>query len=198
MYDVVQRHQRDPAEWVHQLLVAFDEIVVESGLVRPAQLTFRAGGWDHGDDREGMREYLNALESNRIAFDSSASSGTFGSADWRVGAPFGANVFEISPSLVEVAPCWAVNCGEGIVSRSTATALLRILGQRRLSLSRTATGAFVTVLHFDHLFGPARGGRRPSPDAVCGRVSQLFKALSALRTALNLESVTFDELVIEP
>jgi hypothetical protein len=197
-YDVVHRHRMDLCEWVPEVVAHYDEFLTHAGIPRPDRLAFRAGGWDHGDTAETNRAYARALEQNAFSVDSSASSGVFGTRTWRVGAPFGSNVFALSSSLVEIAPCWSVNCDAGFPTSQTASAVGRLIRQPRLWLSRTAPGAFVTVLHFDHLFrigGSSTAGLAP-PATVEERLKQFFKLISFLRKALHLKSATFDDLSI--
>jgi hypothetical protein len=199
-YDVIHRHHKDLADWLGRVIYHYDEFLADSGIPRPDRLAFRAGGWDHGDTAESSRAYIRALEQNSFSFDSSASSGTFGTRSWRIGAPFGSNVFALSPSLVEVAPCWSLNCNAKLLSSHTVASLVRLLRQPRAWLSRTVPGALVTVLHFDHLFraaAPPGAGTGPAyRGTVQERVSRFFTLISALRKTLRLESITFEDLAI--
>jgi hypothetical protein len=199
-YDVVHRHRVELADWVAQVVDHYDEFLVDARIPRPRRLAFRAGGWDYGDTAETSRAYLRALEQSAFSIDSSASSGVFGTKSWRVGAPFGSNVFALSSWLVEFAPCWSVNCGVGIATRESAADVARLVHQPRLWLTRRARGAFVTVLHFDHLFLPA--GRDPadappSRATIEMRVRRFFKLISVLRSTLRLESTSFEDLDVE-
>jgi hypothetical protein len=200
VYDVIHRHGEDLSNWLRRVIVHYDEFLADAGLPRPDRLAFRAGGWDHGDTLETSRAYLRALEQNWVSYDSSASSGEFGTRTWRVGAPFGSNIFALSPSLVEVAPCWFLNCDAKLVSRHGAATLARLARQPTVWLSRTRPGAFVTVLHFDHLFrtaGPhGSTGAMASPHTIEDRVDRFFQLISALRKMLRLESITFEQLAI--
>jgi hypothetical protein len=200
-YDVVHRHGEDLTNWVARVVAHYEDFLGDVGIARPQRLAFRAGGWDHGDTAEMARAFVRAVDKNGFSFDSSASSGVFGTKSWRVGAPFGANVFALSASLTEVAPCWALNCAAGVATRDTAAAAVRLLRQPRLWLSRTAPGAFVTVLHFDHLFrGVERGsaGDFAPRAAVEEQVTRFFEMISFLRSTLHLESTTFEDLSLDP
>jgi hypothetical protein len=200
VYDVTHRHGRDLSDWIGQIVDHYDEFLADAGIGRPDRLAFRAGGWDHGDTAESSRAYVRALEQNSFCFDSSASSGKFDTRSWRIGAPFGSNVFALSPSLVEVAPCWFLNCDAKLVSHHGAAALARLARQPRAWLPLALPGAFVTVLHFDHLFrtGPPDGRSlaMASPGVVEQRVNRFFRFISVLRKTLHLESITFEDLAI--
>ncbi len=191
VYDVVHRHRRPLAEWLGRVLHHYDAFLADAGIPRPPRLAFRAGGWDHGDTPELARQFLHALEDNAFAFDSSASSGRFGTATWRVGAPFGANLFALSPSLVEVAPCWSLDCRAGLRPRTVRS----LLAQPQLWLPRRRPGAFVTVLHFDHIF--VRTASDDGGDDVAETIASFFRLLGSLRRALNLDAATFETLRIE-
>jgi hypothetical protein len=199
-YDVVYRHGKDLGDWMRCLVDQYDNFLNHAGIPRPERLAFRAGGWDHGDTAEMSRSFVDALERNSFAFDSSAFSGTFGTKSWNAGTAFGSNVFSLSPEVVEVAPCWSLNCAAGWTSRETLGAIARLVRQPLAARSRTAPGAFVTVLHFDHLFRgvasrDASGGAAP-PAVVEKRISSFFRLLDILRAGLNFTSMTFEELTI--
>jgi hypothetical protein len=126
-----------------------------------------------------------------FSIDSSASAGEFGTSTWRVGAPFGANVFWLAPTLLEVAPCWSLDCGAPTISRSTAHSGYELLSQTRL-WPPSRPGALVTVLHFDHLF---RDLDTPGASVIARidqRIDRLFQRLRHLRRCLRVKSVSFD------
>jgi hypothetical protein len=194
-YDVVHRHGRDLSEWLANVVDTYDGYLQDANLHRPQRLAFRAGGWDHGDGVDAIRVYLDALADNAIAVDSSASSGVFGSPSWRVGAPFGSNVFALSDAVVELAPCWAFDCGSGVLTRNGIAAVRRLAAQWRAWLPRTRSGAFVAVVHFDHFFRAA--GRAESLDGthdVERRIERFFRSLGVLRTALKMNSAALGEV----
>ena len=192
-YDVVHRHRMDLRDWLVQLLVHYDDFLNEAGMRRPLHPTFRAGGWDHGSSAEESLQYVSAVSDAGFMYDSSASRGVFGTKTFHVGEPFGYNVFLLTSSLVEVAPCWSLNCGASLISRSSLGSLRRLLAQP-VWLSRYGEGAFVTILHFDHLFGSS--GRSVSQSTVLRRVDRFFDLLSRVRRALRLQSITFDDLIV--
>jgi hypothetical protein len=200
VYDVIHRHHEDLSDWIGRVLYHYDEFLADAGITAPNRLAFRAGGWDHGDTPASSRAYVQALEQNTVSYDSSASSGEFGTRTWRVGAPFGSNVFALSSSLVEVAPCWFLNCDRKLVSRHSVASLARLARQPRLWRSRTLPGAFVTVLHFDHLFRTAHPDRSvlaiASPGTIEDRIERFFQLISVLRKTLRLDSITFEKLAI--
>ena len=192
VYDVMHRHKLSIEEWLAEVVQHYNRFLAEAGIQRPGRLAFRAGGWDHGDRPDTVRAYLRALRQNSFKIDSSAASGVFGTESWRVGAPFGANVFALSDSVVEVAPCWSFNCGAKLMTRNNLGAMAELVREPRVWAKRTLPGAFVTVLHFDHLFS-AEGNRSTTNH----RIARFFKLISALRTASGFESATFEDLEIE-
>lgn len=198
-YDVIHRHRMKLSEWVPQVVAHYDGFLVDAQIPRPGRLAFRAGGWDYGDTADATRAYVQALEASAFSIDSSASSGVFGTKSWRVGAPFGSNMFSLS-SLVELAPCWSLNCGVGLATREGAAALARLVRQPRVWTTRRAPGAFVTVLHFDQLFRPEG---RASPAGVASRamvekrVERFFELISVLRRTLKLESMSLENLQVK-
>jgi hypothetical protein len=196
-YDVVHRHGLELRVWLRRLLEHYDEFVEEAGLQRPHQLAFRAGGWDHGSGPSESSIFVNAVSDVGFVYDSSASSGVYGTRTFRVGAPYGSNLLQLTPSLAEVAPCWSFNCGAGLISRSAAGSIRRLLPQPRIWLSRRQEGVFVVVLHFDHLFRPADAkldSRAKRLASIVRRVDRFFGLITSLRSALGLRSITFDDL----
>ena len=197
-YDVVYRHSIPIGQWLGEVVGAFERFSSDAQIPMPRPLAFRAGGWDHGSSREEVGEYVAGLAAAGIDADSSASSGQYGTRDWRVGAPFGRNVFELAPGLVEVAPCWSLNHVPAVGSPRTMLAAARLARQARL-WRRRRRGAFVTVQHFDHLFhDPARRHDGyfavADPAAVRSRVDAVFRGLAAVSAVLRLPSGLFGDL----
>lgn len=198
-YDAVHRHRLGIDAWLEQVVCSHDEFLSDLGLARPSPLVFRPGSWDHGSTAEEMSQYLLALRHVGISVHSGVSSGQYGSSNFRVGAPFGSNVFSLPlADAVEVAACVALNCGDPLMSRANAGSAFRLAHQRRLFM-RQASGAFVTVLHFDHLFHRRdRSGYRyfavTDRAVVSARISDFFRRLRALRLLLGLPATTFKEL----
>jgi hypothetical protein len=198
-YDIVHRQRMDLQGWLVRLLEFYDSFLSDAGIQSPRCLTFRAGGWDHGTTMEENKRYISAVSDAGFVYDSTATRGVFGTKSFHVGSPFGNNVFRLTPTLVEVAPCWSLNCGAGLFSRSSLGSLRSVLSQPQVWASRHSKGAFVTVLHFDHLFrlrNRQRDISSVSPSTVLARVDRFFNLISWVRTAFRLESMTFDELLI--
>lgn len=199
-YDVVHRHRLHLTDWVRALLRHYQTFLTTAGIAHPTSVAFRAGGWDHGATHTERVEYVKALSDAGIRYDSSVSRGEFGTRGFRVGAPFGRNVFALTSSLMEVAPCGSVNCGTELTSLSSLRSLSQILAQPQLWALRERGGAFILVSHFDHLFR-VRGKIVDDIDrtTVVRRLDRFFKVMSSLRTLLNLSSVsTFDDLGVLP
>lgn len=199
-YDVVHRHRLNVTDWVRSLLGHYQTFLTTAGIVQPTSLAFRAGGWDHGATLNERVQYIQALSNAGIRYDSSVSRGDFGTRGFRVGAPFGSNVFALTTSLIEVAPCWSVNCGTELISRSSLRSVSKILAQPQVWALREREGAFVIVLHFDHLFR-VRGKIVDDIDntTVVRRLDRLFRVMCSMRKLLNFSSVsTFEDLVVLP
>jgi hypothetical protein len=199
-YDVVRRHNLDLAAWLVVVTAEYDRLLRDARVQAPAIRAFRPGGWDHGSTTEEIRAYLSALTTCGYEVDSSDASGTFGDRTWRVGVPFGRNVYRLAGGLTEVAPSWPVTCGTRLVSRRGLAALVSLLRQPRVWMSRRP-GAAVGVLHFDHLFHDwtARDGLFGvrSASVIAGRIRRLMRGLSMVQERLALEPATFDELPLE-
>jgi hypothetical protein len=197
-YDVVHRHGANLGEWLGQLLDHYDQFVDDAEIPRPERLAFRAGGWDHGATREESALYIDAVCDAGFAYDSSVSSGNFGTKDFRIGASFGSNIFMLKPSLIEVAPCWSYDCGASPVARESVGSLRRLAGQPQVWARPRRAGAFVVVLHFDHLFRPSHGdGQGLSASTINRRVDRFFGLMCRLKRILGFSDViTFEQLTL--
>lgn len=192
-HDVVYRNGADWEEWLGSLLREYEIVLGEGGIPRPAKLAFRAGGWDHGSSAEDMADYVRGLARGGVDFDSSATAGAFGTRSWRVGDHYGDNAFRLADTLVEVAPCWSVAAKRRALSPGGLAALARLGPQWRLWSSRRASGAFVTVLHFNELLDDG------APlDRVKRRIDRLLDVLRAVDRAFDLRSDGFGQLEPTP
>jgi hypothetical protein len=195
VYDVVYRNNVPLREWIPVLVESFDDVLADMGVARSPELAFRAGGWDYGATREDVTAYVDALADSGFAYDSTLSSGSFGTPSWKVGAPFPENVVLLK-GLVETAPTDFVNCGaRASILRWGAEALRA----RSLSLPPRSGGVLVTVIHFDHLFHTGRGtALQPfsvsDASTVRSRIERFFNALRLMRTSLGLRNCTFRDL----
>jgi hypothetical protein len=198
-YDVVHRHGRTLGEWLPTVVDTYGEFLSQAGVGRPRELAFRAGGWDYGVTRAEVTDYLEALVATGFSFESGAVAGIRGTSSWRIGAPFGSNVFALLPPLVEAAPTDFVNCGAGSLSIPQAGWLTRTLRQPQLWAPPFKAGVVVTVIHFDDLFHAGHGASRQQfavhePEAVAKRIDAFFKRIDIVRRVLRLEPCTFSEL----
>jgi hypothetical protein len=150
-YDVVHRNGVSLSEWLPQLLDAYRSLCADAELPVPGRIAFRPGGWDCGSTAEEQQSYLAALHDAGISLHSGDSHGTYGTWSYHINSRFGETVYRLRPGLVEVAPCWALQSGAGPLSPQFVAAYLRLLHQP-VSHRLTSPGAFVVVLHFDHLF----------------------------------------------
>ena len=180
-YDVVHRHGLGWTDWLDVVLDEFRRFLADAEVPQPTRLAFRAGGWDHGSSPDEIQDYVRGLEERGVQFDSSASSGAFGSPSWKVGAAFGSNVFMLGPDLTEIAPCWSLHGGGTPRGRSIAASITRLIRQPEVWLRRRNPGIFVSVLHFDHL---VRGGDLAS-------LTNLIRVIRSVERGLRLENATF-------
>jgi hypothetical protein len=200
-YDTVIRNNIDIGTWFTVIDNEYRRLLDDVGVKCPIRPAFRAGGWDHGSSETEVRSYVTGIRRSGFAIDSSATSGTYGTRSWRVGAPYGENIFSLGPELKEIAACWNIDCGARTFSGRTARSLLRLASQSAL-LNRRRDGAFVVVIHFDHLFHSGRAAHRRSfavldKAIVAERINSFMTPLAFfLRRGLGLKSVTFDDLVL--
>jgi len=195
-YDTVLRHRRNFGEWLADVRRSYQEIMAEAGCRLPDRLAFRAGGWDYGGSCAELEAYIRGLKAAGFRVDSSACRGTFGAETWRVGTLFGANAFLLEEDLLEIAPTWAIDVSVPPWSLAYLRTLLSL--REHSGLVTTRRGAFVVVLHFDHLFRrqtawtidefAVRDIRR-----LEARIDRLFWLLVVLRGAFRLRCVTFEE-----
>jgi hypothetical protein len=186
-YDVVHLNGADIGEWLATVREVHEGFLADAGIPLPERPAFRAGGWDYGSTPEELARYVDGLAKAGYAFDSSAVAGE----DWRVEARFGANAFALAPGLAEVAPGAGADCGARLLSRRAARALRDVLRQPSLWLPPTRPGVLVTVLHFDHLFGPGAG----DPG---GLVRRHLRLLARARRTLRLATGGFGDLRLHP
>jgi len=196
-FDVVRLNGLDLAEWLTILTSEYERFLADAGLARPKRRVFRPGGWDNGSTAEELSAYVWSLRDVGYDYDSSATSGDFGTASWRVGTAFAENVFRLDGNLVEVAPTSFANCAAPILSRETLSSLLRMAPQTRL-IRRSASGVSVLVLHFDHLLAHRAATydrfSLPSATLVERRIQSVFRRLAFVHCVLRLTSATFDGL----
>jgi hypothetical protein len=198
-YDVAYRNGKTFHEWLPILTRAYEQFLREASIPRPDALAFRAGGWDYGSTNADVEDYLTGLVAEGFAFESGLVSGIRGTRNWRIGAPFGSNTFQLLPSLIEVAPTDVMNCAASVGSIPYFGWLTRILRQPRLWTRPSRHGILVTVLHFDELFHSGRGSatRRFAIEdrrEVARRIDRFFQRIHTARRLLRLEPMTFGGL----
>lgn len=202
-YDVVYENKLEFRMWCRTIVEAYDAFLSDAGISRPRELAFRAGGWDYGATEEDVAQYLEGLADIGVKFDSSGSSGVFGTRSWQTGAPFGRNTFRLVRSLIEVAPCDFADCGAPVASSLFAGWIARLLLRTPIWMpSLRRPGVLVTVLHFDHLFHEGGGDSRQlfslqDDEEVAKRIDRFFACLSHIRRISGLTALTFDELVFD-
>jgi hypothetical protein len=197
-YDVVHRHGMAFGDWFPTVLSSYRTLLQDAEIPEPAQIVFRPGGWDCGATADEQRGYLEALAGAGVMLHSGDSRGTYGTSSYRVGSRFGENVYRLHSGIVEVAPCWALNCGAPTLSLRSAATLQRLLVQP-VARDRDLGGAFVAVLHFDHLFHSGwRASLREfavrSPEAICARVDRSLRRLDGVRRRLRLTPLPLEDV----
>jgi hypothetical protein len=197
-HSVVHSRRMDLGHWLATVRRLGDQLAKDMGRPPSLPTAFRAGGWDYGSSREDLGLYLGALRRAGYAIDSSACTGAYGTRSWRLGAPFGRNTFRCAEGLVEVAPCWALDCGAEAGRLPPLLDLIRRAGRRLWTGGR---GVLVCVLHFDHLFHAGVGdGRRcfvvAEPQRIVRRIEATFTLLRRLQRLLHLELTSYHELAL--
>lgn len=200
-YDVVRRHGLDLGGWLGEVLDVHREILIDAGIDAPLHPAYRAGGLDNGSTAEDLSLYVDALQSNGVRFDSSATAGAYATRSERVCSSFGQNLFTLRGGTVEAAPCLLLDCGASLLSRSWAGTTRRLVPQGRAWVG-SGNGIFVVVIHLDHLFHlrPGRGYQLfevTSDEAIVRRIDRFFGFLDRLRTVLRFGSLTFDDIEVE-
>jgi hypothetical protein len=196
-YDVRHRHGASFAEWFPNILQSHRTLCEDSGVPLPGRIAFRPGGWDCGSTAEEQRCYLRAIADAGVVLHSGDSHGTYGARSYHIESRFGENMFPLESGVVEIAPCWGLNCGAPTVSPQLAGAMRRLLGQPVIIPGRP--GAFVTVMHFDHLFHRGwRSGLQPfsvhSPDEIRRRIDKSMGLIAGLSRFLSLHSALLQDL----
>jgi hypothetical protein len=191
-FDVVYRHGLDIGEWIAHLWAHYTRFLDDAELPLPRQPAFRAGGWDHGTTEADARAFVSGLTTAGFAWDTSACAGTYGTRTWRAQTPFGRNVFGLTPTLTEAAPCWSVDALGRLSDPRTAHAVLKALKHPKLWLR--SPGVFVTVFHFNNLF---RADVRRGKSSIAVPIEGLFSKIGAFRSLLRLPSITFEDIDAE-
>jgi hypothetical protein len=196
-YDTVHRHRLDLAFWLTTVRESYEEVLAAADCRRPKVPVFRAGGWDYGGSCRDVRQYIDAVVAAGFRADSSACRGAFGTPTWRIGSHFGSNVFWLDKGLLEIAPTWSMDISVSPLSLACARSLLSLRRQSKLWMGHR--GAFVVVLHFDHLFRRwSRGSLQNSPLRDVGtlrkRIDRLFRSIALLRSILCLHCATFEDI----
>jgi hypothetical protein len=184
-YDVVRSNGIAIDAWIPQVVTSLRALRADVGH-KVAPFAFRPGGWDSGGTDGEIVSYVDALARAGVAYDSSASHGVYGCRSWRVGLPFGRNVFVLRGGVVEVAATGAWNCGSRM---SDLVAALRVLAQPQTYLPPRRSGILAPTLHFDHLVSPD-----DAPAASGRRAASAVRTLSRAAATLHLTPRTFSTL----
>ncbi len=199
-HSVVYRQQQSLSAWLVKVRELHERFLQEVGGTSVTRPAFRAGGWDYGSTALDFETYLKALREAGFSIDSSACAGVFGTPTWRVGTTFGANAYVCVGGIVELAPCWVVDCGIDSLAGQGWRQVLPLRLQRDLWTG--GGGACVVVLHFDHLFSLREGADpRPfvltDPNRIAGRIARLCRLFSALRHVLRFQGGTFESVSLD-
>lgn len=187
-YDVVRRNGIPIKEWIPHVLSEINAL--RAAVVHPAApLAFRPGGWDCGDRPEEVADYIRALSEAGVTYESGGSRGIYGTRSWKVGLPFGQNVFAVGESVVVIAPTIGWDCRVPFASPRSLSAATRLLRQWRAYMPPLRAGILTPVLHFDHLL---RG--QDSTDAVAERAQRAVRVLACTAGRLRLHPATFASL----
>jgi hypothetical protein len=199
-YDVVRRHNLNLAAWLVVVTAEYNRLLSAAELPAPSTRAFRPGGWDHGSTVAEIQTYVSALRACGYRVDSSDASGTFGNRTWRLGAPFGKNVYRLPGDLIELAPSWSLTCGQPFASPRGLASLISLMTQPGI-WGRRLPGITVGVLHFDHLFHSSwnRSGlfSVQSASVIAGRIKRLMKGLAILQARLELNAATVDDVMLD-
>ncbi len=196
-YDAVYRHRLDFASWSTAVRDSYEEVLSDAGCRKPTLPVFRAGGWDYGSSCRDLPRYIEGLVAAGFRADSSACRGIFETPTWRIGSDFGANIFWLDKGLLEIAPTWSMDISGRPLFPGSLRNLLSLRRQWRLWTGQL--GAFVAVLHFDHLF---RRWVKGSPESLAlremetvrKRIDRLFQRIVFIRSILGLTCATFEDI----
>ncbi len=200
-YDVVHREGWPLRAWLELVGAGYRRFLADAGVPEPPRRAFRAGGWDNGSTAEELRDYVESLTVLGYAYDSSATSGEYGTRTWRIGAPYGENVFGLGGGMTEVAPTFSLDCDAPAGRRGVHGTRAALIGSRALA-ARPKPGVITTVLHFDHLFRATHSGGHTAfairgEANVARRIRAHFRAMSRLRRLLRVQrTVDFGELTL--
>jgi hypothetical protein len=194
-YDVVHRHRVDFGEWLGTLTQVHAGVLADAGIAEPPLRALRPGGWDHGSTHADLAAYVDALGANGYEVDSSATAGRFGTPSWRVASPVGANAYWLPGGVLELAPTSSLHWGAPLLDRENLRAVLD-LSRRPMVRGPRVSGAMVTVLHLNHVFG--RGRSLPDPQVVRHRTDRVMAWLSRLQRVLGVRSCGFEDVAVSP
>jgi hypothetical protein len=196
-YDVVHRHRADFSDWLQIVRCLYETMLSDIGAPLPERLLFRAGGFDYGFTPAELADYIQALAAAGFGIDSSAYNAGNVLRGSRRASAYGENTYLLAPSVLEIAPCWFVDCGVSFASCRSGWS--QLLHHPRLLSPRLHNGVFVTVVHFDHLFHLRRGNQYnyfavTDVQTVLARIDGFFTSLRFLAKVLRLKSTVGEDL----
>jgi hypothetical protein len=201
-FNIVHREKMQLRPWLSQLGLCYQRFLDEVGVPAPDRRAFRAGGWDNGSTATELNDYVDSLSALGYTYDSSATSGEYGTSSWRIGAPFGENVFGLKGGVTEVATTFSLDCGVSLLTLECLRGIQVAVANSAPLGVRRKPGVIATVLHFDHLFH-TRTRRQLHAFAVrdeatiVHRIRAHFRVLTTLHRLLRVQrTVEFEELIL--
>jgi hypothetical protein len=201
-FNVVRREKMQLRSWLSQLGFSYQRFLDEVGAPTPERRAFRAGGWDNGSTSSELNDYVDSLSALGYTYDSSATSGEYGTSSWRIGAPFGENVFGLQGGVTEVAVTFSLDCGAPLLTIDCLRGMQVAVANSALPAVKQKPGVLTTVLHFDHLFHTRtrheiRAFTVKDEEVVERRIHTHFRVLAMLRRLLRVQrTVEFEDLIL--
>jgi hypothetical protein len=201
-FDVVHREGYRLRSWLGVLEASYRRFLTEMRVPVPNRRAFRAGGWDNGSTTAELSDYVESLTAFGYTYDSSATAGEFATSTWKIGAPYGENVFGLRGGITEVAPTFSLHCGTSLLTADGLRNVYAGVAGSSALAARPKPGVIATVLHFDHLFHAKVQGRfHPfvvkDQATIVRRIHAHFRALVQLRRLLRVHRVIeFAELAL--
>lgn len=139
-------------------------------------LAFRPGGWDHGENQQETLIYFNALLKAGLQASSGLASGTYRTADWKVGTVPKQNLVSVSLSkgqILEFSP----NTGEGgFFNPRTKKDLDRVVSS--ISTMDDEIPVIISVDHLNDYYDPREYEKGLTPEQISKQTENRFKVLT--------------------
>jgi hypothetical protein len=163
-------------------------------------LAFRPGGWDHGENQDETLIYFGALQKAGLRASSGLASGTYRTANWKVGAVPRQNLVTINldkGQILELSP----NTGEGgFFNPRTKKDLEKIIAS--ISTIDDEIPVIVSVDHLNDYYDPREYEKGLTPQQIAKEtehrfelLTEHFKTVADYRSKEILYPITLRELV---